>query len=320
MISRRFALAGLALAGTARAAPQGPRSGITLVVGAVPGTAADRAARLFAPFLERALAGAPVLVANLPGRAGATAVEAVATAAPDGATLGLAAATPLAARMLDRRVAYSLESFTWLGAIAAEGLVLAGPPQGVRSLAELLRRAAAAPGTITIGSSGQGSTGHLWLAAMAQTRVVEPLHVPFPGPGAARAACAAGQLAAAVLPAGEVAPWLRDGRLRGLCISFARRSAQLPELPTCREAGMAFDWAGLRGVIAPAGLPQRRAAKISEALALVLRDPDLAGLLAAEGAQPAWLDAASWGAAAQAEAARLEALWQAAPWQPFNAS
>lgn len=320
MIPRRLALAGLALAGTAQAAPQGPRPGIMLVVGASPGTASDRAARLFAPFLERALAGAPVLVANVPGRAGATAIEAVAMAAPDGNTLGLAAATPLAARMLDRRVSYSLESFTWLGAIAAEGLVLAVPPQGARSLAGLLSRVAAAPGTVTIGSAGEGSTGHLWLAAMAQARVVEPAHVPFPGPGPARSACAAGQLAAAVLPAGEAAPWLRDGRLRGLCTSFTRRLSQFPDLPSCREAGVALDWAGLRGVIAPAGLPQGRAEKISTALASVMRDPDLAGLLAAEGAQPAWLDAASWGAAVQAEAARLEALWRAAPWQPFNAS
>jgi tripartite-type tricarboxylate transporter receptor subunit TctC len=320
VISRRSALAGLALGGTARAAPQGPRPGIMLVVGASPGTAPDRAARLFAPFLERALAGAPVLVANVPGRAGATAIEAVAMAAPDGNTLGLASATTIGARLLDRRVDYRLHSFTWLGALAAEGLVLAVPPQGARTLDDLLRRAAAVPGTVTIGSAGEGSAGHLWLAAMARARAVEPAHVPFPGPGPARAACAAGQLAAAVLPVGEAAAWLRDGRLRGLCTSFGRRAPHLPDLPTCREAGVPLDWSGLRGVIAPAGLPPAQAVKLSAALASVLRDPDLAGLLAAEGAQPAWLDAASWGAAVEAESARLAALWQAAPWQPFNAS
>jgi tripartite-type tricarboxylate transporter receptor subunit TctC len=149
-----------------------------------------------------------------------------------------------------------------------------GVPAG--SLQEFVN--AAKTKQLAYGSAGNGSVHHLTMAVfLSRAGIDSMLHVPYKGGTALVAGLLGGEVQAGWSGIPNVASHIKSGKLRVLCISTARRSASLPDVPTAVELGFAgFDIATVIGLQAPAGLPREIAARLQAAAARALREPDVA--------------------------------------------
>ena len=258
-----------------------PSKSVRLVAAAAPGGNPDVLARMLAAKLADAF-GRPFVVENLPGAGGVVAAEQVARAQPDGHTLMLGDSGAMAINVaLNPKLTYHpLKDFTLITALAAVPTVLVvNPGVNVNSLPEYV--ALAKSKQLAYGSAGNGSVHHLTMAVFLARSRVEMLHVPYKGGTALVAAVLAGEVQSGWSGIPNVAAHIRAGKLRVLCISTARRSASLPEVPTAIELGYpGFDIATTIGLQAPAGLPREIAARLQSAVAKALRERDLAERMA----------------------------------------
>jgi len=265
-----------------------PSKTVRLIAAAAPGGNPDVLARLLAAKLADAF-GRPFVVENLPGAGGVVAAEQVARAPADGHTLMLGDSGALAINVaLNPKLTYHpLRDFTLITALAAVPTVLVvNPSVPATSLQDFVAQAKAKQ--FAYGSAGNGSVHHLTMAVFLARSGVEMLHVPYKGGSALVAAVLAGEVQSGWSGIPNVAPHIRAGKLRVLCISTARRSASLPDVPTAIELGYpGFDIATTIGLQAPAGLPREIAARLQAAVAKALRERDLAERMANLGMEMA---------------------------------
>jgi tripartite-type tricarboxylate transporter receptor subunit TctC len=202
----------------------------------------------------------------------------VARAAPDGHTLMLGDSGAMAINVaLNPKLSYQpLRDFTLITALAAVPTVLVvNPALPASSLSEFLKEAKSKQ--LAYGSAGNGSVHHLTMAVFLARNGLQMLHVPYKGGTALVGAVLAGEVQSGWSGIPNVAAHIRSGKLRVLCISTARRSASLPDVPTAIELGIAeFDIATTIGLQAPAGLSREVAARLQAAVAKALREKDLA--------------------------------------------
>jgi tripartite-type tricarboxylate transporter receptor subunit TctC len=274
---RILALLLIGFLATANAQETYPSKTVRLIAAAAPGGNPDILARMLAAKLSESF-GRPFVVENLPGAGGVVAAEQVARAAPDGHTLMLGDSGAMAINVaLNPKLSYQpLRDFTLITSLAAVPTVLVvNPALPVSSLNEYLKEAKAKQ--LAYGSAGNGSVHHLTMAVFLARNNVQMLHVPYKGGTALVGAVLAGEVQSGWSGIPNVAAHIRSGKLRVLCISTARRSASLPEVPTAIELGIAdFDIATTIGLQAPAGLPRDIAARLQAAVAKALREKDLA--------------------------------------------
>jgi tripartite-type tricarboxylate transporter receptor subunit TctC len=267
----------LGLTATVHAQETYPSKTVRLIAAAAPGGNPDILARMLAAKLSESF-GRPFVVENLPGAGGVVAAEQVARAAPDGHTLMLGDSGAMAINVaLNPKLSYQpLKDFTLITSLAAVPTVLVvNPALAVSSLNEYLREAKAKQ--LAYGSAGNGSVHHLTMAVFLARNNLQMLHVPYKGGTALVGAVLAGEVQSGWSGIPNVAAHIRSGKLRVLCISTARRSASLPEVPTAIELGIAdFDIATTIGLQAPAGLSRDIAARLQAAVAKALREKDLA--------------------------------------------
>lgn len=259
-----------------------PSKSVRLIAAAAPGGNPDVLARMLAAKLGDAL-GKPFIVENVPGAGGVVAAEQVARAAADGHTLMLGDSGAMAINVaLNPKLSYNpLKDFTLITALAAVPTVLViNPSLPATSLNEFVREAKARQ--LAYGSAGSGSVHHLTMAVfLSRAGIDSMLHVPYKGGSALVAALLGGEVQSGWSGIPNVASHIRSGKLRVLCISTARRSASLPDVPTAAELGLAgFDIATVIGLQAPAGLPRGIAARLQSAVARALREPDIAERMA----------------------------------------
>jgi tripartite-type tricarboxylate transporter receptor subunit TctC len=258
-----------------------PSKSVRLVAAAAPGGNPDVLARMLAAKLAEAF-GRPFVVENLPGAGGVVAAEQVARAQADGHTLMLGDSGALAINVaLNPKLTYHpLKDFTLITALAAVPTVLVvNPAVNVNSLPDYV--ALAKSKQLAYGSAGNGSVHHLTMAVFLARAGVQMLHVPYKGGTALVAAVLAGEVQSGWSGIPNVASHIRSGKLRVLCISTARRSASLPEVPTAIELGYpGFDIATTIGLQAPAGLSREIAARLQAAVAKALRERDMAERMA----------------------------------------
>jgi len=249
---------------------------VRLIAAAAPGGNPDILARMLAAKLSDAF-GRPFVVENIPGAGGVVAAEQVARAAPDGHTLMLGDSGALAINVaLNPRLTYQpLKDFTLITALAAVPTVLVlNPAVPANSLRDFV--ALAKSRQLAYGSAGNGSVHHLTMAVFLARNGLEMLHVPYKGGTALVGAVLAGEVQSGWSGIPNVAAHIRAGKLRVLCISTARRSASLPDVPTAMELGIAdFDIATTIGLQAPAGLSRDIAARLQAAVAKALRERDV---------------------------------------------
>ena len=262
---KRFCLAGLAsvavtlaTAGAAIAQPQEyPSRAVRVIVPFSPGGAVDGPMRMLADGLSKRL-GQAVFVENKPGAGATIGTELVAKSPPDGYTLLLASQTNAISATLYAHLSYdSIEDFAPISLIGREpGVVVVNPSLPVHTLQELIAYVKAHPGEVDYASSGNGSGQHLFAALLCSMTGMKMNHVPYRGSGQATADLIGGQVKLAIPGTAGMVGHIHSGKLRALAVTGAKRSPQLPDVPTVAEAGVpgyeAYVWMGL---LAPKGTP-----------------------------------------------------------------
>ena len=313
MKTARVILVGLVFAGNAVAQTY-PAKPVRFIVGPGP----DALARVIGQKLSAAW-GQPVIIDQRGGGGGTISAEAVARAAPDGYTLLLATGTHTINPSL-YKVSYDMvRDFAPVTLLASTPFILAVHPSvPANSVRELIALAKTNPGKLNYGSGGSGTPPHLATELFKTLAGVNIVHVPYKTVAAAITDLVAGQVQVmfTVGPAGL--PQIRAGRIRGLVVSTAKRSAFAPELPTVAEAGLAgFDVFGWNGLLAPAGTPRAVIAKLHEEITRALRSPEVRERIASFGFEPVGntpeefgefvkADIAQWARVAKQSGARVD--------------
>src|SRR5258706_5882252 len=216
--------------------------------------------------------GQPVIIDQRGGGGGTISAEAVAKATPDGYTLLVATGTHTINPSM-YKVSYDMvRDFAPVTLLASTPFILAVHPSvPANSVGELIQLAKSRPGTLNYGSGGSGTPPHLAAELFKTLAGVNMVHVPYKTVAAAITDLIAGQLQVmfTVGPAGL--PQMRAGRIRGLAVSTAKRSAFAPQLPTLAEAGLTpFNVFGWNGLIAPARTPRPVLARLHREITTAL--------------------------------------------------
>ena len=251
-----------------------------------PGGSSDIVARILA---QRAteLTGQSFVVENRGGGASVPGTQAVASAPPDGLTLGTADnALVLNPSLLAAKLPYDTErDLTPLGlAVTAPALLLANPEAPARSLAAVLAEARAQPGGLGVSHGGIGTPTHLATVQFQLAAGVPVTLVGYRGGGPQLTGLVTGDVRYGFVAISSALGQVQGGRLRPIAITSATRSPLLPEVPTMAEAGLpAVDTVGWWGFIGPAGLPPDVLRRLHGALLGPLREPATAARLEALG-------------------------------------
>jgi tripartite-type tricarboxylate transporter receptor subunit TctC len=256
-----------------------PNKPIRLVLGFAPGGASDIVARLLQPELQKRL-GQPIVVDNRPGANGNIANEIVARAEPDGYTLLLGNPGPLVLNpFLYKKVSVDpVTAFTPVTQLTESPMVVvvsANSP--VKSMRELIQKARQNPGKLSYGTAGNGSSMHVAGATLQMATGVQLIHVPYKGSGPAINDLLAGTLDFMPDSRSTTLPLIKDGRLRALAVTSAKRATDLPDVPTVEEAGVPnFNVTTWLGIVAPAGTPKDVVQKLYVAFSETLKLPAVA--------------------------------------------
>jgi tripartite-type tricarboxylate transporter receptor subunit TctC len=266
-----------------------PAKPIRIIVPFPPGGGNDVAGRLVAQKLSERM-GQSVVVENRAGANGIVGLQALMQSPPDGYTLGVGAAGPMAVNPgIYAKLPYDpLRDFTPITNVAIFPLLLVTHPSlPAKNLAQLLAIARSRSPELNYASPGIGNSGHLageLLNHMAQVRIT---HVPYKGQGPAIADLLAGQVHMLWASIPSVIGHVQAGKLNAIAIGTAQRLASLPEVPTAAESGVpgyeAYSWVGLIG---PAKLPGDIVERLNREVLAVVRAADFAEQLLKQGAIP----------------------------------
>jgi tripartite-type tricarboxylate transporter receptor subunit TctC len=284
----KILLAFLLLWGNLAAAQTYPTKSIRFIVPFPPGGSSDLISRAVAPRLGQSL-GQTVIVENVPGAGGMVGVDRVAKAAPDGHTIGLAAAGALSSNIhlypsMPFHPEKDLAHITPLAMIPF--FLVAHPSQG-SSLKEVIEKARANPGALSIGHGGSGSTMHLAGELLNMLANVKMQSIAFKGSGPVSTAVLGNQLPLGVVDVPSALSNVRAGKLRALAVTSKRRLAAAPEVPTFEEAGVpGYEAIGWFGVVAPAGTPAEIVQRLNREIAAALKDPQAHKIATDAGTEP----------------------------------
>lgn len=260
--SRRLLLKGLAaplaaLALCSQAHAAFPDKPITLIVPFNAGTTPDIVSRLLAESVGRDI-GQPVVVMNRVGASGIIGTQAVASAPADGYTIGFANVATLAINQsLYQKLPYDadrqLAPITLIGGV--QNVLAVRASLGVKDVAGLIALAKQQPGKLTVGSGGNGTTGHLSAEMFKSMAGVSIVHVPYKGGLEADLALLRGEVDLVFENITSIAPHLKGDKLTALAVTGAARDSRLPKLPTLAETGLAgYQAVAWNGYVAPAGV------------------------------------------------------------------
>ena len=309
-----LALLGLVLAAMPASAQDWPSKAVKIVVPFGAGSTHDVVARLIADHLQKKL-GQPFVIENKPGASGNTGTDAVAKAAPDGATIGISIGGPLAINTLlfsqlpynpKTDIAPITQLVTQPSALAVNSAVK------VNSVAELIALLKREPGKYNFGSIGNESLSHLAMEAIALSSGTKMVHIPYPSSPAAMTAIIRGDVQMGCLPAIAVTPHAAAHTVKILAVSTARRSPYLPEIPTLKEAGIDVEADAWMGMIAPAHTPQGIVAKIQREVVEAIGTDAVREKLAAQLMEPVGSSPAEFRARIDSEIGRWGPVIKAA--------
>jgi tripartite-type tricarboxylate transporter receptor subunit TctC len=268
-----------------------PTKPVRILVGFAPGGGTDVTTRILAPGIGKRL-GQQIVVENHAGAAGSIAAELVAKAPPDGYTLlmGTIAALAINPSLYSKATVDPLRDLTPITqSVSLANVVVAHPTLPVRTLADLIALAREKPNTITYGTSGAGSAGHMAGALFNSMAKVQLVHVPYKGGAPAMADLVSGHINLNFAAAADAITQAKAGAIRALAVTTPKRIAELPDVPTVEEAAglqgyQAVNWYGLTG---PAALPRALVDRIFAATVETLEDPATRTRLLSSGLQPA---------------------------------
>ena len=304
-LMRATAGALLLLAAPLSMAQAWPARPIRLVVPFPPGGLIDNMARLVGSRLSQEL-GQPVVIDNKPGAGGNVGAAEVARAPADGYTLLMASPALTISPAVYKNLPYQpsqLAPVALLGRVT--NVLLVNPASGIGKVQDLISRAKAKPGQLNYASNGNGTSLHLSAELFKRRSETFITHVPYRGAAAAITALLSGEVDMMFDNLPSAIGQIQAGKLRALAVTTAQRSTALPDVPTLAEAGMeGFNVSAWFGVAAPAGLPAPVATRLADALQKVVQQPEVAAAMQRQGADPAFMDAASAAAALNTDAAQ----------------
>jgi len=271
------AILGLACAATALGQEVYPSKPIRLIVPWAPGGTSDTPWRIVAPKLSQAL-GQPIVIENRPGAASTIGAAVVAAAKPDGYTLmGTSNVHVLSANVYKNLSYHALDDFIPIGQIAQTcSMLVVHPSIPVATAKEFVAYAKANPGKIDFASTGNGSGQHLFMELFSSMTGIALNHVPYKSVGQAVTELLAGQVKAQMPGLSVVAPHVKDGRLKALGVTCARRSKFMPDLVTLSEAAApGFDATLREGMMAPKNVPAEIVRKLETELRKVMQLPEV---------------------------------------------
>jgi tripartite-type tricarboxylate transporter receptor subunit TctC len=282
---------GTGLLATAPAAAQAayPTKPITIIVPFSAGGTTDILARIVAQGLNKEL-GQSVIIDNRAGAGGNIGGQTAAKAAPDGYTLfmGTVGTHAINAALYKKMSFDPIKDFAPLTRVAmVPNLLVANPAQPFKTVKELIAYAKANPGKLNFGSSGNGSSIHLSGELFKSMAHVDMVHVPYKGSAPAVTDLLGNQIAIMFDNMPSAIQHVRSGRLRAIAVTTAKRSPELPNVPTIAEAGVpGYEATSWFGMFAPAGTPPEVVAKLNTALVKVLANADVKKKITDQGAEP----------------------------------
>ena len=275
-------------ASAAQGAAPYPSKPVRLLVPFAPGGGTDITARSIAQTLSERL-GQQFVADNRPGANGTIAVDIITKALPDGHTLSMISSSHSVNASLIKGLPYDLTRDVQpiTQATTQPYALVVHPSVQAKSVKELIALAKAKPGQLNYGSSGTGGLSHLSGALLSQLAQIDIVHVPYKGGNPAMIDVIAGQIQMLYSTILQSQPHIKAGKLRPLAVTTARRSRAAPELPTMQEAGVkGYEVAGWYGMIAPLRTPQPIVARLNKEIVEILRLPEVASRLAADGSEP----------------------------------
>ncbi len=250
-----------------------------------PGGAADLLARVLAEELTAPLRQS-VVVENRTGAGGSVGTEAAVRSTPDGYTLLMASTGTHAINPALYQLSYNpVRDTTPVARVATVPSVLVvHPAVPAANLAELLALARSQPGQLSYGSSGTGSAQHLFMELLKQMAGLDIQHIPYRGTGPAMVDTIGGRLQMMFDTIPTALPHIRDGRVRAVAVTTARRHAALPDVPPIAEAGVpGYEGVGWYGIAVPTGTPPAIVARLHRELAALLARSEIRAKLTAQG-------------------------------------
>ena len=281
MIKNRFKQIALALSLLCAAAPgvtlaqQWPNKPVTFVSPFPPGGSVDPLARLFAAKLTDAL-GQQFIVENRTGASGSIGTAYVAKAAPDGYTFVFVFDTHAVNPSLLPKMTFDtlkdLSPVMLVGTAPMAFATAANKPY--RNFAEFVTAAKAKPDSLSYGSVGSGSLGHLTMTLVQKAGNFKVIHIPYKGGGPMSADILGGQVESGIGSVAVLANHIKGGKMRALAVTGEARSASMPDVPTMAEQGFpGFSAVAWWGVFAPAGTPKPIIDKLNAEMAKIAKEP-----------------------------------------------
>ena len=302
------------------AAADYPDKPIRLIVPQAAGSATDTVARILGAELGKAV-GQQIVIDNRPGGALTLGIDLTAKSDPDGYTICMG---PIGALAINRhmvaKLPYDIERDLQPVALVTRGhlLLAVSPTLPFKSVQEIIDYAKANPGKLMNASSSNGSPGHVGGELFKYMSGTDIVHVPYRGGAAAINDLIAGRVHLMFESLNSIAPHARQGTVRAVAVSGARRSPGFPELPTVAEAGVpGYDAPTWSGVIAPAGVPRPVVDKLNAAINRAIESQAFRDRFAMIGDEPAGgtpeefaevirKDSAKWGDVVRRSGARLD--------------
>ena len=295
--TRRFALGSIAsavvlgaglLGGTSALAQAYPTKPVTIIVPFAAGGTTDILARIIGQALTAEL-GQSVVVDNRAGAGGNIGGQAAAKATPDGHTLfmGTVGTHAINASLYKKMPFDPVKDFAPLTRVAnVPNLLVANPAQPYKSVKDLIAYAKANPGKVNFGSSGNGSSIHLSGELFKSLAKVDMQHAPYKGSAPAVTDLLGNQIGIMFDNMPSAIQHVRSGKLVPLAVTTAKRSPELPNVPTIAEAGVpGYEATSWFGMFAPAGTPAPVLAKLNAAIVKVLAQPDVKKKINEQGAE-----------------------------------
>jgi tripartite-type tricarboxylate transporter receptor subunit TctC len=275
-----------------------PAKPLKLVVPYPPGGPLDTVARALADKLKDPLAQ-PVIVENKPGAGGNLGADAVAKSAPDGYTLvmGAVATHAINPHLYSKMPYNALNDFAPVTLVANVPNVLVvssdfAAKHSVNSLTDFVALLARNPGKFNFASGGNGSAGHLAGELLKARARVFAVHIPYPGAAPAQLSLLSGQTDFMFDNLASASANIKNGKLKALAVTTAKRAGGFADIPTVSEAGSAqglsgFDISTWFGIFAPAKTPADVVARLNREFTTILRSAEMQERLARIGAEPA---------------------------------
>jgi tripartite-type tricarboxylate transporter receptor subunit TctC len=312
----RMALAAVALAlvpvGNAGAADY-PTRQPHIIVGYPPGGSTDILARLFGDWLSRRL-GQQFIVENRPGAGNNLATDAVAKAAPDGYTILLVNPANAINASLYKHLNFNLlrDIDPVAGFIRVPNVMEVHPSVPAKTVAEFIAYVKANPDKVNVASSGNGTSIHLSGELFKMMTGTKMTHVPYKGSAPMLTDLLGGQVQVTFDNLPSSIGHIKAGKLRALAVTTAKRSEELPDVPTVGETVSGYEASAFFGFGVPHGTPKEIVDLLNKEINLALKDPTMLGKLKDLGGTPIPGSAADFGKLVADETAKWEKVVHAA--------